>query len=143
MPLPNDIRQQLADEFRYVAEQMAQAPDLPTKLYFFSAFFGEAQRVLNRSWDRDLALLHLVTQTAYQALNHRVQQIASGADRVVGIPPDVSPALDQVVADLANIFAATEPDVTRLQEVLGRVAELAYVTNGNGHYLWLKGLIKV
>ena len=59
-----DLRRRLAAEYRYAAIKMQEIPP-ERKMFYFSVLFGEAQRVLNFEWDRDLALIHLVTQQSY------------------------------------------------------------------------------
>jgi hypothetical protein len=141
MQLPEDLRQHLAEQLRFAADRLVSSDDLATKLYFLSAFYAEAQRGFNRAWSRELCIMHLVVQAAYLNLNARVQQVASGADRVVGIPADVLPALDSIASDIAGLFSVANPDENRLYRLLERLAELSYVAGGNGHYIWLKGQI--
>ncbi len=142
-PLPKQVRQRLTQEFRYASQKMDEATDLPTKLYFFSVFFGEANRSLNLAWDDDLALLHMVCQTAYEHMNQRIQLMASGADRVVGIPKDLPWALSEIARSLALLFEVPETDKQKLERVLSRLAAVTYTTTGNGAYLYNKGQIKI
>ncbi|MCH7736420.1 MAG: hypothetical protein IH872_03355 [Chloroflexi bacterium] len=116
---------------------------MENKLYFFSVFFGESQRMLNLQWDESLALVMLVTKEVYREINQRVAQIASGQDRIVGLletfPDEFARAGDR----LASIYEAKKPDETELLAVLGKLSTLSYVTTGNGKYLALKGDIKI
>ena len=143
MKLPNDVRKKLAEEFRFAADQMAAAQDTGRKLYFFSVFYGEALRAFNRTWSPELVLLHHVAQSAYQTMNARVGQVVTGADRVLGILPELPSALDQLAAELASIFEAKEIDDAQLHAALVRMAVVTYSTVGNGHYLYLKGDLKL
>lgn len=141
--LPKELKDRLASEFRFAADGMAAAPDMDTKLYLFSTFFGESQRVLNLSWDSNLALLHLVTRSAYQELLNRVTQMASGVDRVIGMPKELPDALSSVCRDISALYARETFDEGRFRELLTRISDMAYVVTGNGHYLYLKGKIKI
>ena len=143
MHLPKEVQQRLAQDFRFAATQMAQAGNLDGALYFFSAFFGDANRAMNQAWSAELALLHMVTQAAYQHLSQRVAAIAAGADRVIGIPTPLQDALTQAAEDIAGLFEEEEIDDLRLYAAVARIAELSYATSGNGKYLILKGLIKL
>lgn len=141
--LPKHVHRRLAQEFRLAASKVAESDDIEGKLYYFSVFYGEASRQLNVHWDADLALLHLVIQTANGQIRTRAR-LPVGA----GFPPDGLPdgflgAVDQVSDELAAAFEGSEVDIPRLYAALARVAELTYVTTGNGAYLYKKGLIKV
>ena len=58
--------------------------------------------------------------------------------------PDFLPAeLSKVSLDLAAWVADGKATPDQLVSVLGRLAELGYVTTGNGYYLYTRGAIKV
>ena len=138
MQLPEPIRERVQAEFRFAADSMAAAPDLPGKLYFFSAFFGEVNRSMNQHWDAELALLHLVLVSAHREVLGRISQPGPLSGDV---PQELPGALTEVAADLAQLFESPEQDTTRLHEVLARLAEVAYTATGNGYYLYLKGAV--
>ena len=50
--------------------------------------------------------------------------------------------LAEVTDDLAK-YVAGEADSQALCDLLGRFAELGYVTTGNGQYLYEKGVLKL
>ncbi len=137
--LPKPLQKRLANEFRFAAVNMAATPDLATKLYFFSAFYGELHRILNQSWSPELALAHLVLKEVHQQINGRLTMPAPGG----GIPDGFSDALDQVANELAELFAGKQVDGAKLHKVLARASELGYVVTGNGYYLYLKGDINI
>ena len=143
MQPPEDVKQRLASEFRFAADQLAATPVLGRKLYFWSVFYAEALRAFNLWWHSDLVLLHHVVQAAYQTMNARVSQVQTGADRVVGLLPEFSDALNEISAELAAIFEEQEIDSLRLHNALARIAVVSYSTVGNGHYLYLKGELKL
>jgi len=143
MQLDESLRKRLAAEFDFAAQQMAKSPDLVTKLYFYSAFFGEVERVLNQQWDANLSLLHLVLFYSHTTMMARTNMLITGADRVIGIPNEFPDALTKTAAELASLFQSEDVDEGKLLMILSRLAELAYVTQGNGHYLYLKGKIKL
>lgn len=142
MHLPKEIRQRLAQEFRFAAGKMKETEDPFRKLYFFSAFYGETARALNWVWDRDLVLLHTMCQHAHQQIHARLQSVITGGERVVRPPGALYEALTQVADDLAQ-YVAQEPETQSLSDLLGRLAELNYLATGNGYYLYEKGLIKL
>ncbi len=138
-----EYRQRLAREYRYAVTKM-QETQPARKLFYFSVFFGEAQRVLNLEWSRDLALIYTVTQHAHTQINTTIQ--APGLGQVLPIDwTKVFEKLTQVADDLATYFEKTENESTRkeLYQALGGLSEIAYVVSGNGSYLYEKGLIKL
>lgn len=139
MQLPEPLRKRLASEFRIAASGMAQSPDLPSKLYFFSVFFGETNRVLNQSWSPELALMHLVLQKVHGQLNERANIPIVGPQ----IPSELPGALDKLANELAELFRGKQIDEGALTHILAKAAELGYVVSGNGYYLYLKGDIKI
>ena len=141
--LPESIRQRLASEYRFVANNMAEEPDPAKKMYWFSGFFGEATRMLNQSWDAELALIHQVTQDAYRQINGRVSESVSGQDTVIGLNEEIPPELTKVSDQLASLFESQTADGTRLLSILARIAELAFLSTGNGYYLYRKGHLRL
>ncbi len=137
-----EFRQRLAKEYRYAATKMQQDNDPGKKLFYFSVFFGEAQRVLNLEWDRDLVLTFLISQQVHTQINAGIQ---TRLFRL--LPLDTSVIYDQltnIASDLAACFEKKEDQSSKeeLHQILGRLAEISYVVTGNGSYLYEKGLIK-
>lgn len=141
LSLPNELRQRLVDEGRISVAKMGGAESPREYLYYFSVFFGEAVRVLNWHWDAELALIWSVIQHTYNAISARASAIGQG-DTVVELSPEFFGALIQTAGELVNYFERPS-DETELTRILGRFAELAYVTTGNGYYLLEKGMIKL
>ena len=139
-----EYRQRLAKEYRYAVTKMQEAPLPPKKLFYFSVFFGEAQRVLNLEWDSDLALVHIVVQQVHAQITNTMQ--LPGVMQTLPIDwTMISDKLTQFSSDLATYFEKTENKDSReeLCQILGHLAEVAYVAGGNGSYLYEKGLIKL
>jgi hypothetical protein len=136
-----ELRQRLAQEYKYAVAKMKEVEQPAKKLYYFSVFFGEAQRVLNLEWDRDLVLIYTVTQHVHTQVNTIMQNPALG----LGLFPvdwdSIIEKLTQVSSNLATYFEETENDNRRqgLYQTLGRLAEIAYAVSGNGSYLYEKG----
>ncbi len=141
MQLPNELRQRLIAEYRYAADQMQATEDPHQQLYYLSVYFGEASRVLNWHWDRDLVLLHSVVTTAQQTISNALTNVTKG-ERVVRLTPAFMQALTQAAKSLADWV---EQNGTKEQflDILGRFAELTYATTGNGYYLMGKGIIQI
>jgi len=139
--LPKQVRRRLAEEFRLAVSKVAEAKDIDGKLYYFSVFYGETSRQLNVHWDPDLALLHLVTQAATQIIRGRMPLPIGAGFSPDGLPDGFLGAIDQVSDELAAAFEGSEIDMARFYAALARIAELVYVTTGNGAYLYEKGLL--
>jgi hypothetical protein len=138
-----DFRERLAKEYRYAVTRMQQETQPAKKLFYFSIFFGEAQRMLNLEWDRDLVLTFMVTQQVYTQINAATQ-----TSSLLQLPIDGSIIYEQLTSisfDLAACFEKTENKVNKeeLYKTLGRLAEINYLATGNGSYLYEKGLIKL
>lgn len=142
--LSEEFQQRLAKEYRYAVTKMQQSPQPAQKLFYFSVLFGEAQRVLNWEWDRDLALIHMVTQQVYTHIS-----LAAQNPLVLSVLPinwgTFYEKLTQLASDLAAYFEKIENDSSReeLYQILGRFAVIAYAVGGNGSYLYEKGLIEL
>ncbi len=121
---------------------MRANPEPAKKLYFFSVFYGEATRILNLAWDAELALVHNVTQAASAMLSGRVSSIQSG-DRNVELPQEFFPALEKAGEEIATYVASGKQPKEVLYGALERIAELTFLSTGNGYYLYLRGKIKV
>ncbi len=140
MQLAKEERERLVQELRFAVEKMQVVPDHFSKLYFFSAAYGEIGRILNVTWDAELGLLHLVLQATYSTVNARFQAISSRRDLGVKIPDKFLEVLTVATSDLADMIQESRDD--ELPRILARFGELAYMTTGNGYYLYVKGLIR-
>jgi len=147
--LPKSVHEKLAHEFRFAADGMVGTNDLLAKLYLFSTFYGETNRALNEVWDRELALMHMVTQAAHQQISNAVavapRQLVTIRDKptILTLPTELAETLTKLGVELAEIFESKNIDSVRLHDLLYRVNELAYTTTGNGFFLYLKGAIKL
>jgi hypothetical protein len=136
-----DLRQRLAAEYRYAATKMQEATP-ERKMFYFSVLFGEAQRVLNLEWDRDLALVHMVAQQSHMQISAQAPVLGTMLPIKVST---VYEKLTQVTSDIAAYYekAENKKDKEELCQILGRLAEVAYATNGNGTYLYEKGILRL
>lgn len=133
--IPQAVHDNLIKEFRIAADKMKEVPDLPSKLYFFSATFGAAQRALNVAWSNELALLHQVLQTTHNMISSRLNQVQPP----IQLPEEVPGRLTEVADRLATVITADTIDEAVLFGILAELAALGYSTTGNGYYLYLKG----
>jgi hypothetical protein len=138
-----EFRQRLATEFRYAATKMEESKDASKKLFYFSVFFGEAQRELNWEWDRDLVLILSLTQYVHTQISATMQIPTMSV-----LPIDWELAFDkltQFASVLASYYEKEENDGNKqeMYQALGRLAEIAYAISGNGSYLYEKGILKL
>ena len=139
-----EYRQRLAGEYRYAATKMQEVTQPNQKLFYFSAFFGEAQRVLNWEWNTNLALIHTLAVHVHAQTTAALQMPGIGQT----IPLDWTNFFDkltQAASDLATYFEklGDDDDKEELYNILGRFAEIAYAVSGNGSYLHEKGVFKL
>jgi len=139
--LRKELQQRLTEEYRYAVTKMQQEVQPARKLFYFSVFFGEAQRILNFEWNRDLALIYTVTQHAHAQINAAMQTSA-----LTQLSIDWTAVYDKltlVASDLAAYLEKAKNDGSEeLCQILGRLAEIAYFVSGNGTYLYEKGSFK-
>src|SRR4030042_5752233 len=127
--LSEELCQRVAKEYRYAAIKMRESAEIPRRLYYFSAFYGEAQRILNFQWDTDLAQVYMATHYAYSNISTRIQNPASA------IPFDaekIFSALIDTASSIADYFENGCKDSTKLHDLIGLLAKIGYITTGNG-----------
>ena len=142
MQLPDDLRQTLASEFRFAAQQMADAEDFSAQLYFFTVFSSAVNRAFNQTWSNELALVYFIALAVHQELNPLAAAVMAGRSPI-GFPTEIPEELTKACDELARVFEADRIDSGALHRVLARLAEIAYASTGNGRYLSLKGHIKL
>jgi hypothetical protein len=140
--LRKGLQQRLVEEYRYAVTKMQQEVQPVRKLFYFSVFFGEAQRVLNFEWNRDLALIYTVTFHAHTQINAAMQ-----SPLLMQSPIDWTAVYDKLTLAASDLTAYLEKAKNNgreeLCQILGRIAEISYVVSGNGIYLYEKGVLKL
>jgi hypothetical protein len=139
MKLSKTMTNRLVEELKYAAGQMQKTEIIEEKLYYFSAVYGMAQRVLNFEYSSELVCIYQVTQLAYTQIQARIGLAKSGKDSAIGIPSQLFNILTDLVKELASSIEKEEP----FYPVLEKMMVLSYTTNGNGYYLLQKGLLKL
>ncbi len=139
MNLSQNMKNELINEINFVVKKMKDTSSLAEKLYFFSATYAIAQRIMNFEYDPELTFIHQVLQYVYNTVNGRITMIATGQQAQAGIPNDLFANLENSLAELAfNIEKGTD-----IYPQLQAMVNLAYSMTGNGYYLYLKGILKV
>ena len=138
MRLSKTNRLALAREIRTVIDHMSKADTPRDKMYFFSAVFGVAHRIMNIEFDPELGFIHHVTNTAYNTMNTTLLLVTQGQSMLT-FPENVFDKLQEALKDLATYIEEEK----QTYPILERISNLAYSTSGNGYYLFLKGLLKI
>jgi hypothetical protein len=138
-----ELEQRIANEYRYASKKMQETTSPQKKLFYFSVLFGEAQRVLNIEWDRDLVLVFSVSNFVFTQVSASIQ-----GPQMALLPINwglICEKLTQATLDLATYYE--KPDQKRskneLVQILGRLSEIAYAVSGNGSYLLEKGAMSL
>ena len=138
MQLSKSNKLAVANEIRTAVDYMGKTNIAQEKMYFFSAVFGIANRIMNLEFDPELGFLHHVTNAAYTTINANLMSMAQGQS-VRTFPPQLFEKLQEALGDLATNIEKGEPTYPALE----RISNLAYSTSGNGYYLFLKGALKI
>ena len=138
MRLSSNMQLTLVTEIRNVAERMSNSGTAQEKMFFFSAVYGIANRIMNLEFDPELAFLHHVTNSACNTINANLALAAQGVS-VITLPPTIFDKLQDAVNELANCIEKGG----KTYPILERISNLAYSTGGNGYYLFLKGMLTI
>lgn len=139
MTISANNRQIIADEFKFIAGKIRSEKELPSKIYYFSGAFGMTQRIFNMDYDINLVLLHAILLDTCNRLNNLVSMIISGGEKVITLPYESFDSLANAVEELGNAIV----NDTDIMPSLEKIAAIGYITTGNGHYLYQKGILKV
>jgi len=141
MNISNNYKKIIVEEFKNVATKMKESNDITDKLYFFSASFAILDRIFNLEFNPTLVLIHMVLQNAHFTIRGRAEALIRGQDKVVEIPPGFFDNLQETILDIAN--SISKDDKNELFKNLQKIANLSYITTGNGYYLFTKGMLKI
>ena len=143
MPLNRSLRNHLAREYEFVAKKIASDEEHPVrKMFYFSAVYGEATRILNLEWDANLALIHQTAKDSHQQISAGIQQVAGGNQSFI-VDPLLFDGLAKCVEELTQNVKLPKWDDAALFITLRRMAVLAYSVLGNGQYLSIRGKLKI
>ena len=139
MELSDAMRRHLVDEIELDVKKMKETNDVGQKVYFLSAVFGAAFRVLNIEFDPELVFIHNVTELVHRQLTQRITQATQGQTAPIFLPDNLFPALEGALLELASKIKADEQS----HSVLERISNIGYGATGNGIYLYVKGDLKI
>ncbi len=138
MKLSAHNKNAMKKDIRNTANYMSKAKTPQEKMYFFSAIFGVANRIMNLEFDPELGFMHHVTNAAFNMINTTLILAAQGQS-ISTFPPLVFDKLQEALKDLATCIEEGKQTYPGLE----RISNLAYSTSGNGYYLFLKGMLNI
>jgi hypothetical protein len=138
MNLSVSNRKIIIKELHFIHELMDRYEAPEDKMYYFSAVYGIANRIMNLEFDEELSFLHYVTHAAHNTINNALA-IASQRHSSPTIPPQVFQKLQDAIKELGTYIEERK----QIYPVLEKISNLAYSTTGNGYYLYLKGSLKI
>ncbi len=136
MNLSTDMQKVFTEEVKTAIKHMKEVERPEEKLFFMSAVYGAAFRIMNIQFDSELAFIHHVVNAAYGMMNANLASIRQGQG-VNTFPKNVFEKLEDALEQLVAKIEQGE----RTYPVLETISNLAYSTTGNGYYLYLKGMI--
>ena len=133
--ISSEYKQILLQEFKFVTERMSKARDPMEMMYFFSGLYSMTNRIINIEYDSDLAFIDMVLTVVYRHIKPTVDAMFAG-DKTILLPDDYFERLIQYVHELAREIERTGS----YYQPLRKIANLAYMSTGNGYYLMQKGI---
>ena len=140
MKISNKNKKIIVNEFEKVFELMNNTKNVKEKLFYFSATYAMVLRILNIEYNPLLVLIHSVFLSTYSNINSFLNNIVSNKDAFYSIPENY---FDMIETNLKNITRSIDSDdETNIYQALKTFSVLAYISTGNGNYLYKKGIIK-
>ena len=139
MNLSPDMQKRFTDEVHFIAKSMKDTNTPAEKLYFFSAGYAMAQRIINLEYEPELNFIQQVLQLVYNTVNARLTAISARQEGSISIPDGLFNSLEKALEEMVDRIEQGVETYPALQKMVS----LAYSTTGNGYYLYLKGMIKV
>ncbi|MGA2766155.1 MAG: hypothetical protein ABSG17_22660 [Spirochaetia bacterium] len=134
MVVSRDAKTIINPDLDFVLTKFAEETPLDEKLFYFSAIFGAVNRALNMKATPDLVYLHHILSSVYGAFYMRIQAIKSG-DLTVQLDDVIVGKFIEYVTELGQKIRGD----SSLDEVIIKLVNLSYVTQGNGFYLYKRG----
>ncbi len=139
MNLSPEMKKTFIDEIRFVLKNMRNTTIASQKWYFFSAIHAMAQRILNFEYEPELVFVFQVFQLAYNTVNARLAALSVGQEAGINIPDNLFTKIEDELEKMVTLMEKGDSSYPVLQ----RLINIAYSTTGNGHYLYLKGMLKI
>ncbi|MGA2974700.1 MAG: hypothetical protein ABSF77_05255 [Spirochaetia bacterium] len=138
MVVSGDARTIIDPDLDFVLSKLGENVPFDEKLFYFSAVFGAVNRALNAKTTPELVYLHHILSSVYAAFYMRIQAIKAG-DLTVQLDEAIVSKFIEYVNELAQKIKGNLP----FDEVLIKLVNLSYVTQGNGFYLYKRSELKI
>ena len=130
----------IVDEFEKILELMNSTSNVKEKMFYFSAAHGMVSRVLNIDYDSLLILIHSVLTSTYSKINSLLNNIANNSTAFFSIPKNYFEMVEKNLKEMT--LAIDKNNETKIYKAIEKFSVLAYISMGNGNYLYKKGIIK-
>ena len=141
MKLTAQSKDIILKEFKKVSELMNNTKDPGEKLFYFSATYAMASRVLNIQYDSILIFIHSVLLSTYSNINSFLNNIIGNKHTFYTIPVNYFDILESTLKELTT--AIELDDESGILYSLKEFSVLGYIATGNGNYLYKKGMLKI
>jgi len=139
MNISKEMQKTFTEDLEFVVKQMKESTEISTKMYYLSATFSCAQRIINIEFDEEMAFIQCCLQYTHQLLEARRQRLQQGQEKEIIFPPNLFERLEE---DLSELQAKVE-EGKETYKILQKISILAYSVTGNGYYLYSKGILKI
>ena len=139
MNLSADMQKKFIDEIHFVIKSMKNTDTPAQKLYFLSAGYAIAQRIINFEYEPELTFIQQVLQLVYNMVNARLVAMSTRQEAGISIPDNLFNSLEEALEEMVDRIEQGIETYPALQKMVN----LAYSTTGNGYYLYLKGMLTV
>ena len=130
----------IVDEFSKILDLMNSTSNVNEKLFYFSATYGMVSRILNIDYDSLLILIHSVLTSTHASINSLLNSIANNSITFFSIPKNYFEMIEENLKEIT--LAIDKNNETKIYKALEKFSVLAYISIGNGNYLYKKGIIK-
>lgn len=134
MKLSPEYRNMLIKEIGYCRNKMEEEREPLRKTFFYSGIYGVINRVLNIEFDPQLSFMYFVFGSTYTMINNYYSE-----ESVLKLPQNFFDLLCRYLQELEVKIGSDEDTYG----VLEKIANLTMLTDGNGYYLFEKGVLKI
>ena len=140
MKISEESKNMIVDEFQKIFELMENTSNVNEKLFYFSATYGVISRVLNIDYDPLLILMHSVLQNSYNLIISFLNNLSNNRNTFFSTPKNYFKMIEMNLKEITD--AINKNNETKIYKALEKFSVLAYISTGNGNYLYKKGTIK-
>jgi len=129
------VRDEVVKEFKFISKAMIdEKKDTMSKIFYYSAAYGAADRLLKMEFDSDLNIINSILFLSYRQLLDRAQAFAKG-DRIIPIDNEI---INKIAEGLNEIASSLEMDYSPY-DALKKIMKYTFASTGPGHYMVLRG----